>query len=238
MMTAPCLELIDVTAGYGRLKVLHEVSLAVNYGEVLALLGPNGGGKSTTLKVCAGLLPVSSGQVHVAGLPITGATPDSLARAGVCTVPEGRGIFPNLTVRENLMIASHTGVPSVHIESVAFDRFPVLRNRVEQLAGTLSGGEQQMLSMSRALATSPSVLLLDELSMGLAPIVVSQLYEIVSAVAADGVSVLIVEQFARSVLKIADRAAIMLNGRIVRIGAPNDIGDELADAYLGGNVHS
>lgn len=235
-MIEPCLELVDVTAGYGPIMVLHSVSLAVQQGEVLALLGPNGGGKSTTLQVCSGLLPIRSGQLRLAGRSITGASADSLARAGVCAVPEGRGVFPNLTVRENLMMASHSGMSLAEIEATAYARFPVLADRRSQLAGTMSGGQQQMLSMSRALATNPAVLLLDELSMGLAPTIVSQLYEIVAGVAAEGVSVLLVEQFARSVLKIADRAAIMLNGRIVRTGPPDEIADELSAAYLGGKA--
>ena len=234
----PCLELVDVTAGYGPIVVLQGVSLVVHEREVLALLGPNGGGKSTTLGVCSGLVGITSGQLRLAGRSVTGTTPDALARAGVCAVPEGRGIFPNLTVRENLMMATYTGMPLAAIEATAYARFPALGQRPGQLAGTMSGGQQQMLSMSRALATNPAVLLLDELSMGLAPIVVGQLYEIVAAVAADGVSVLLVEQFARSVLGIADRAAIMLNGRIVRTGSPDEIAEELSAAYLGGKAQS
>jgi branched-chain amino acid transport system ATP-binding protein len=232
-VTAPSLELIDVTAGYGPIIVLQDVSLEVHHGEILALLGPNGGGKSTTLQVCSGLLPINRGQMRLAGHSVTGTSPHALARAGVCAVPEGRGVFPNLTVRENLMMATHTGLPLAAIEEASYSRFPALGERRSQLAGTLSGGQQQMLSMSRALATNPAVLLLDELSMGLAPMIVASLYEIVAAVAAEGVSVLLVEQFARSVLGIADRAAIMLNGQIVRSGAPEDIAEELSAAYMG-----
>jgi branched-chain amino acid transport system ATP-binding protein len=237
MTDVPCLELVDVSAGYGPIVVLQGVSLAVHRGEVLALLGPNGGGKSTTVQVCAGLLPISRGQLRLGGRSVAGATPDALARAGVCTIPEGKGIFPNLTVRENLLMATYTGHSLAEIESTTYARFPMLGLRPSQLAGTMSGGQQQMLAMARALATNPAALLLDELSMGLAPIVVRQLYEIVATVAAEGVSVLVVEQFARSVLGIADRAAIMLNGRIVRTGAPAEIADELSDAYLGRKAH-
>ena len=232
-MTAPSLELVDVTAGYGPIVVLQAVSLEVHPGEILALLGPNGGGKSTTLQVCSGLLPIERGQVRLAGRSVTGTSPHALARAGICAVPEGRGVFPNLTVRENLMMATHTGMPLAEIEQAAYSRFPLLGERRSQLAGTLSGGQQQMLSMSRALATDPAVLLLDELSMGLAPMIVAELYEIVAGVAVDGVSVLLVEQFARSVLGIADRAAIMLNGQIVRSGPPDEIAEELSAAYMG-----
>jgi branched-chain amino acid transport system ATP-binding protein len=230
----PILELVDVRAGYGTIEVLHGVSLTVNRGEVLALLGPNGGGKSTTLKVCSGLLDMMSGDMRLAGRSVSGVSADKLARLGVCTIPEGRGIFPNLTVRENLLMCTHTGARIGDIEAVAYERFPRLGDRRGQLAGTMSGGEQQMLAMSRALATDPAVLLLDELSMGLAPMVVSRLYEIVAHVAQTGVSVLLVEQFARTVLGIADRAAIMLSGRVTRVGPPRELAEELSSAYLGG----
>jgi branched-chain amino acid transport system ATP-binding protein len=233
----PSLELVDVVAGYGPIVVLQRLSLSIEQGEVLALLGPNGGGKSTTLRVCCGLVPITSGELRLAGRSVNGTTADALARAGVCAIPEGRGIFPNLTVRENLLMATYTGTSLADVEATAYARFPVLAQRPSQLAGTLSGGQQQMLAMSRALATNPAVLLLDELSMGLAPTIVSELYEIVANVAADGVSILLVEQFARSVLRIADRAAIMLNGQIVRSGAPDDIAEELSAAYLGGKAH-
>ena len=233
-MNEPILELIDVRAGYGSIEVLHGVSLTVHRGEVLALLGPNGGGKSTSLNVLAGLVDTMSGEVRLAGRTVTSVGPDKRARLGLCTIPEGKGVFPNLTVRENLMMATHTGATLSDIEAVAYARFPRLGDRRSQLAGTMSGGEQQMLAMSRALATNPAVLLLDELSMGLAPLIVSSLYEIVAQVAETGVSVLVVEQFARTVLGIADRAAIMLSGRITRVGAPDELAEELSSAYLGG----
>jgi len=232
----PILELIDVRAGYGTIEVLHGLSLTVNRGEVLALLGPNGGGKSTALKVCSGLIELMSGDVRLAGRSVARVSADKLARLGLCTIPEGRGIFPNLTVRENLLMCTHTGAKLADIEAVAYERFPRLGERRWQLAGTMSGGEQQMLAMSRALATNPAVLLLDELSMGLAPLIVGRLYEIVAHVAQSGVSVLVVEQFARTVLGIADRAAIMLHGRVTRIGRPDELAEELSSAYLGGKA--
>jgi len=234
----PILELFDVRAGYGPIEVLHGVTLTVNRGEVLALLGPNGGGKSTSLKVCSGLVDATSGDIRLAGRSVAGVSADKLARAGLCTIPEGRGVFPNLTVRENLMMCTHSGAKLDQIETIAYERFPRLGERRTQLAGTMSGGEQQMLAMARALATDPAVLLLDELSMGLAPLVVGRLYEIVAQVAASGVSVLVVEQFARTVLGIADRAAIMLHGRITRVGAPDELAAELSSAYLGGKGQS
>ena len=233
-MTEPMLELVAVHAGYGEIEVLRGVDLAVQPGQVVALLGPNGAGKSTTVKVCAGLLRPTVGELRIAGHDVTGASSDQLARLGVCTIPEGRGIFPNLTVRENLWMATQVGIERDRIEEIAFARFPRLGERRTQLAGTLSGGEQQMLAMSRALATDPAVLLLDELSMGLAPLIVGQLYEIVQQVAAFGVSILVVEQFATAVLGIADVAAIMLHGEVTAIGAPSEIEAALSSAYLGG----
>jgi branched-chain amino acid transport system ATP-binding protein len=227
------LELRDVRAGYGAIEVLRGVDLAVPYGSLVALLGPNGGGKSTLLRVIAGQLPMTHGEVRVAGRVVNGAAPDELARRGVCLVPEGRGIFPNLSVRENLWMATHSGTPMKAIEEIAYARFAQLGQRRKQLAGTLSGGEQQMLAMARALATNPALLLLDELSMGLAPIVVEQLYEIVGQVAKEGVSIVVVEQFARAILGIAEGVGIMLRGRITRFGSPAAVEAELSTAYLG-----
>ncbi len=232
----PPLELAGVRAAYGGIEVLHGIDLAVAAGEVVALLGANGAGKSTTVKVCAGLLRPTAGAVRVAGHDVTGAPSHELARIGVCTVPEGRGVFPNLTVRENLWMATQVrGAGDLsRLEDSAYARFPLLAERRTQLAGTLSGGEQQMLAMARALVTDPAVLLLDELSMGLAPIIVQQLYEIVAQVAHDGISILVVEQFAQAVLGIADRAAIMVTGEITRVGTPAEMQSELSSAYLGG----
>ena len=231
----PLLELHDVRAAYERIEVLHGIDLTVGSGNVVALLGPNGAGKSTTLRVAAGLHPPSSGDVVVGGRRVNGARADDLARAGMCLIPEGKGIFPNLSVRENLRMATYTGVGLHQIEETAYARFPRLKERRKQTAGTLSGGEQQMLAMARGLATSPALLLLDELSMGLAPIIVEELYEIVAQVARDGVSILVVEQFARTVLGVADFAAIMVSGRVVNIGKPSELENELSAAYLGGN---
>jgi branched-chain amino acid transport system ATP-binding protein len=227
------LELRNVHAAYGTITALRGVDLVVPYGKLIALLGPNGGGKSTTLRVISGLLPMTDGDLLVAGRRVNGAAPDELARRGVCLIPEGKGIFPNLSVRENLWMATHIGTPLNHIEEVAFARFPQLGTRRRQLAGTLSGGEQQMLAMARALSTDPALLLLDELSMGLAPLVVEQLYEIVANIAKDGVSILVVEQFARAVLGIADSVGIMLRGRVTNFGTPSAMEAELSSAYLG-----
>jgi branched-chain amino acid transport system ATP-binding protein len=229
------LALRDVRAAYGAIEVLHGVSIEVPTGSVVALLGPNGAGKTTTISVASGLMPVTGGALEIAGVDVTGVGATELARAGVCTVPEGRGVFPNLTVTENLLMASYTGVARDEIRDKAFDRFPRLAERRNQLAGTMSGGEQQMLAMARALGTDPVVLMLDELSMGLAPKIVSQLYEQVAAIAADGVSVLVVEQFARSVLGVADHAVVMAHGTVQWSGPAGDLDDDLlTSTYLGG----
>jgi branched-chain amino acid transport system ATP-binding protein len=231
--TRLALELRGVHAAYGRIEVLRGIDLAVPEGSVVALLGPNGAGKSTTLRVISGRLSPTAGSVRLAGYRVNGAQPDALARVGLCTIPEGRGIFPNLSVTENLRMATYTGARLGAIEDHAFARFPRLKERRRQVAGTLSGGEQQMLAMARGLSTDPAVLLLDELSMGLAPLVVEELYGHVAQVAAEGVSILIVEQFARTVLTIADAAVVMVQGRVQHAGPPADVLEALSGAYLG-----
>ena len=234
---APVLELSGIRAGYGRIDVLHGVNLKLMPAQVYALLGPNGAGKSTTLRVACGQIVPSSGTFSLFGRTVNGVAVDALARAGVCVVPEGRGIFPNLSVLENLRMATFTGTPLSEVQDRSFARFPRLADRRKQTAGTLSGGEQQMLSMARALATNPAVLLIDELSMGLAPIVVEELYQHVASIAREGLSIVIVEQFAHEILGVADVAGIMLHGRIQRVGSPATIADELVSAYLGADGH-
>lgn len=230
----PLLSLRGVRAAYGSIDVLHGVDLDVPRGTVVALLGPNGAGKSTTLKVACGLMAAKAGKVLVAGRDVTGVRAEELARRGLVTIPEGKGVFPNLTVRENLIVATYGGQKLADIEEVAYGRFPRLKERRQQVAGTMSGGEQQMLAMARGLASNPAILLLDELSMGLAPLVVEELYGVVAQIAQSGMSILVIEQFARTVLGVADIAAIMLNGRIRAVGSPDEIEDELSSAYLGG----
>lgn len=230
----PFLELRGVHGAYGTIEVLHGVDLRIGAGEVVALLGPNGAGKTTTLKIASGLMQPTHGTVLVAGRDVTGARPEDLARAGITTIPEGKGIFPNLTVRENLLMATYAGVSMKHVEEVAYTQFPRLKERRSQLSGTLSGGEQQMLAMARGLAVEPAVLLLDELSMGLAPLVVEELYGLVVEIARAGTSILVIEQFARTVLGVADIAVIMVNGSVRRVGVPSEVEHELSAAYLGG----
>jgi branched-chain amino acid transport system ATP-binding protein len=187
------------------------------------------------LRVLAGLHPPTAGDVVLAGRRANGARADDLARAGLCLVPEGRGVFPNLTVRENLRVVTHVGRSLGDVEADAYARFPALAERRGQVAGTLSGGEQQMLALARAVAARPALLLLDELSMGLAPKVVAGLYEEVASIAAGGVAVVVVEQFARVALRVADRAAVVLGGRIAVTGTPDELESSLAEVYLGGS---
>ena len=219
---------------YGPFVAVGDLSFAIPAGQVVALLGPNGAGKTTTLSVIAGLVEATSGDVVVAGRRVNGASPADLARCGLCLVPEGRGVFPNLTVRENLKMMTYGGRSLSDVEAVAYDRFPRLADRRGQTAGTLSGGEQQMLALARGLATNPALLILDELSIGLAPLIVEELYARVAEVAAQGVAILVVEQFAEVALGVADKAAIMTHGEVTHSGSPDEIRAVLPQSYLGG----
>ncbi len=230
---AEALQVEDVHAAYERVEVLRGVSLSVPSGSVRALLGPNGAGKSTTLRVISGRMRPTSGHVLVDGEEVVGLSPEKLARRGICSVPEGRGIFPNLTVAENVRMWTYRGgLRRSDVEGIVFDRFPVLAARRRQMAATLSGGEQQMLAMSRALSTNPKLLLLDEISMGLAPRIVQELYEVVAQIAAEGFAILVVEQFAQTALEVADWAYVMTQGRVEMEGAPAEVGEAVADLYL------
>jgi branched-chain amino acid transport system ATP-binding protein len=230
------LSLRDVRAGYGRIEVLHGVDLDVRRGSVTALLGPNGAGKTTALGVMSGLLAPTAGCRHVEGRHLNAAAAEDLARIGVCHIREGRSIFPNLSVADNLVVAASSGAPSRRITEVAFALFPRLKERRTQLAGTLSGGEKQMLALARGLGSDPAVLLVDELSMGLAPIVVGELYESVAEIAAAGVSVLVVEQFATVGLRYAEYVYVMTHGVVSYRGDADDALDAVHAAYLGGSA--
>jgi branched-chain amino acid transport system ATP-binding protein len=222
-----------VKAAYERIEVIHGIDVEIASGTVTALLGPNGAGKSTTLTVAGGRMRPTSGTVLINGVDVAGSSYDALARAGLCSIPEGRAVFPNLTVLENIRMWTFRGrIRRSEVEERAFSSFPVLASRRKQLAGTLSGGEQQMLAMSRALSTDPAILLLDEISMGLAPIVVAGLYEHVAQIAESGTSILIVEQFANTVLAVASHVLVMAQGRIVHSGPPTDVREALAEIYL------
>ncbi len=229
----PALTVNGLRASYGRIEVLHGVDLTVPAGAVFALLGPNGAGKSTLLKVVCGQLRASHGEVVIGDRTVGKTSTEKLARTGLCAIPEGRGIFPNLTVKENLRIWTYRGGLSLKaVEETTYDAFPRLSERRRQLAGTMSGGEPQMLAISRALVTEPKVLLLDELSMGLAPLIVSELYGLVGNLARRGITILLVEQFVTTALAVATAAAIMVHGKITQEGSPREMADAALSVYL------
>ena len=218
---APLLEVEGLTVRYGEIAAVRDLSLSIGEGEVLALLGPNGAGKSSTLRALSGLLKPAAGTIRFRGQPIDHMPAESIARLGLTHVPEGRGIFPDLTVRENLRMPTR-GLKGEAYEA-ALDRvhgyFPRLAERASQLAGTLSGGEQQQLAIGRALMVKPELLLLDEMSLGLAPTIVEQLFQILARIHEDGVAVLLVEQYVGPALAIADNAIVMEKGQ-VRVSGP------------------
>jgi len=234
----PLLEVDGVTSGYGKVEVLHDLSLSVPEGTVVALLGPNGAGKTTTLRVISGTLPVWSGEVRYADRCISGRSAYEVARQGVTLVPEGRGIFPGLDVRDNLEIGARAGGMAGRRDRVAgvLSTFPRLKERLSQRAGTLSGGEQQMLALSRAFLSEPRVLLMDEISMGLAPRIVEQLFESVSDLREQGMTIVLVEQYLTYALRLADICYVLAKGRIEFVGEPSELRDSeaLASSYLGG----
>ena len=218
---APLLEVEGLTVRYGEIAAVRDLSFSIGEGEVLALLGPNGAGKSSTLRALSGLLKPAAGTIRFRGQPIDHMPAESIARLGLTHVPEGRGIFPDLTVRENLRMPTR-GLKGEAYEA-ALDRvhgyFPRLAERASQLAGTLSGGEQQQLAIGRALMVKPELLLLDEMSLGLAPTIVEQLFQILARIHEDGVAVLLVEQYVGPALAIADNAIVMEKGQ-VRVSGP------------------
>jgi branched-chain amino acid transport system ATP-binding protein len=228
-------ELRDISAGYGETTVLRGVSLAVPPASVVALLGPNGAGKTTLLRVASGLLRPTAGTLVLDGAEVTGASPHRLAGGGVCHVPEGRGIFPNLSVRENLVLQITGDVAEGIARSV--DAFPVLGRRLSQQAGTLSGGEQQMLALARAYVGKPRVVLLDEVSMGLAPKIVDEIFGFLERLAREGASLLLVEQYVTRALALADYVYMMNRGTLVFVGEPSELEDEdVFVRYLGTDV--
>ena len=227
------LELRDVCAGYGSGRVLEHVNLTVPDGAVVALLGPNGAGKTTLLKVASGLLRPTSGRVLLDGVDVTGASSYELARSGVCHIPEGRGVFPTLSVADNLRLQASPSVDRRAVD-LAAQAFPRLRQRRSQVAGTLSGGEQQMLALSRAYVANPATVLLDEVSMGLAPLIVDEIFEYLGRLAAEGIALLVVEQYVARALELADYVYILNRGRISFAGEPAEVGDDtVLESYLG-----
>jgi len=241
--TIPVLELVDLHVFYGKVEALKGISVTVAPGEIVTLIGANGAGKTTTLKTISGIRPVASGQVLFEGRDIGSVAAHKRTELGICQAPEGRGIFPGMTVVENLDMGTYALPKSQRASSGAdlervFGFFPRLRERQSQQAGTLSGGEQQMLAIGRALMAHPKVLLLDEPSMGLAPMLVAQIFEIITEINAQGTTILLVEQNAAQALKRADRAYVLEVGRVVKSAAAADLLNDEAvkNAYLGGNI--
>jgi branched-chain amino acid transport system ATP-binding protein len=218
-------ELRGIDAGYGTTQVLRDVSLVVPTGSVVTLLGPNGAGKTTLLRVASGLLSPMRGRMVMDGADVTGWHPHQLMRAGIAHIPEGRGIFRNLTVRENVSLLAPERSESEAVEE-AVEAFPRLGERLTQLAGSLSGGEQQMLALARAYVARPKLVLLDEVSMGLAPRIVDDIFSFIARLAATGAALLIVEQYVRRALAAADYVYLLDRGRISFAGEPSELTDE------------
>jgi branched-chain amino acid transport system ATP-binding protein len=232
------LTLKSVQAGYGRLPVLKGISFHVRAGEVVTLIGGNGAGKTTTLRAVSGLLPPHKGSVEFAGHDLTRLTPERIVSLGLALVPEGRRVFRTLSVTANLELGAYhrrdKGKVRQDLEELR-RRFPLLQERAQQAAGTLSGGEQQILAIGRALMARPRLLMLDEPSLGLAPLMVAQVYDILAELKAAGTTILLVEQNARAALTVADRGYVLETGRIILEGSARDLRDdpEVQRAYLG-----
>ena len=224
---------------YGNIHALHEVSFEVKEGEIVTLIGANGAGKTSVLHAVSGLIPIRSGSVSFLGQDLTLLAPDKIVQLGLGQVPEGRRIFANLTVKENLEMGAFTRKDPKGIKAdyqQVFTRFPRLKERLNQVAGTLSGGEQQMLAIARSLMSRPKLLLMDEPSMGLAPLLVQEIFGIIKEINATGTTILLVEQNAQLALSIADRAYVLETGRVVLQGDAQELAnsEEVRKAYLGG----
>lgn len=224
---------------YGNIHALHEVSFEVKEGEIVTLIGANGAGKTSVLHAVSGLIPIRSGSVSFLGQDLTLLAPDKIVQLGLGQVPEGRRIFANLTVKENLEMGAFTRKDPKGIKAdyqQVFTRFPRLKERLNQVAGTLSGGEQQMLAIARSLMSRPKLLLMDEPSMGLAPLLVQEIFAIIKEINATGTTILLVEQNAQLALSIADRAYVLETGRVVLQGDAQELAnsEEVRKAYLGG----
>jgi branched-chain amino acid transport system ATP-binding protein len=233
------LELDEIYVHYGKIEAISGISLEVNEGEIVTLIGANGAGKSTTLKTISGLRTVSRGEIRFNGQVITRMAGHKRVLAGIGQAPEGRGIFPGMTVAENLYMGAYARKDDFSEElAEAYDLFPRLAERKRQAAGTMSGGEQQMLAIGRALMSKPKVLLLDEPSMGLAPMLVNQIFSIIEEINRRGMTILLVEQNAQQALRIAHRAYVIETGRIVKSAPAADLlnDPEVKAAYLGGDL--
>jgi len=229
----PVLDVGQVTAGYGDTVVLRDVSLSVADSSVVALLGPNGAGKTTLLRTASGLIRPMGGTIRFDGEEVTGAAAHVMARKGLCHLPEGRGIFPSLSVRDNLILQSPKGEERASIER-AVEAFPILGTRIQQTAGSLSGGEQQMLALVRAYVSHPKLVVVDEASLGLAPLIVDKIFEMLQQIVDTGTSLLLVEQYVTRALAIADRVYLLNRGRVVFSGPADQLaGDDVFERYLG-----
>ena len=232
------LEVDQLEAGYGPIRALDGVSLAVDEGELVAIIGANGAGKTTLLMAISGVVPARKGEVRFTGRRITGLAPHEIVRLGIGHAPEGRRIFPRLTVRENLELGGFAQDDGARVKrdiDEACGLFPVLAERMGQLGGTLSGGEQQMLALARAIVGRPRLLLLDEPSLGLAPLIVAKIFEVIAGLTGRGIAVVLVEQNARAALRLAARGYVLETGRITLTGSGPDLAADprVRDAYLG-----
>ncbi|MCR5293913.1 MAG: ABC transporter ATP-binding protein [Lachnospiraceae bacterium] len=232
------LKVTELSVNYGVIPALRGVSFEVNEGEIIALIGANGAGKTTTLHTVTGLIPSAAGRIEFMGKDITKVPAHKIVSMGMAHVPEGRHVFPDMTVYQNLLLGAYTVKEAGKRDSIlkeVYEHFPRLKERERQLAGTLSGGEQQMLAMGRALMSDPRIILMDEPSMGLSPIYVNEIFSIIEKVSKAGKTVLLVEQNARKALTIADRAYVLETGKITMEGAADDLlhDDSIRKAYLG-----
>lgn len=238
-MRTELLQIERLHVSYGPVRAIEDVSLTVRTGEIVVVIGSNGAGKTTLMKTIAGLLPPAGGTIRFQGRDIGGSPANQVVRRGLCLVPEGRQVFGHLTVRENLLLGGYSRSDDLtaHVEH-AFTLFPLLRQRRFQLAGTLSGGEQQMLAIARGLMSRPTLLLMDEPSLGLAPRLVRDIFKVIADLRRAGVTILLVEQMARLALKVADRAYVLEHGRIVREGTSGELIEDsrLVGAYLGASL--
>ena len=239
---APLLDISGLSVFYGGIRALDGIDLSLEKGEIVTVLGANGAGKSTLLQAVAGLLPIGEGSIVFGGEILNKVPAHEIVRKGISLSPEGRRVFPTLTVEENLNLGAYTRrgrtTEVLKAKDRVFTLFPILKERKRQLAGTLSGGEQQMLAIGRALMSEPGVLLLDEPSLGLAPILVKQIFDIIAEINAQGTTILLVEQNAHKALTIASRGYVLENGRIAASGLSQDLKSDprIREAYLGGSA--
>jgi branched-chain amino acid transport system ATP-binding protein len=232
------LDVVDLCAGYGDVPVLRGIDLSIRAGSITALIGANGAGKTTLLRTISGIIPAETGTIHYDGQDIVGMPPQDIVRAGLVQVPEGRRLFPDMTVLENLLVGSSSPAARPKRDenlALVLELFPKVRDRQAQLAGTLSGGEQQMVAIARALMASPRLLLLDETSLGLAPIVVDEIFVAVRRLAAQGLTILVVEQNTALALEVADHGYVLEQGRFAIQGAASSLAADprVKQAYLG-----